>query len=116
MQSRWGRRLSVVLGALFLAFGTAEVIAHRNDTAAALVFWGGALLGGGAMVLVGVRTWPRSAGGGLALVVLGTVAGLVATAWTVLLPVLGVTVIVLGLRDLTGQDTGEAVGHPDGAK
>jgi hypothetical protein len=99
MQSRMGRRLTLTLGGLLLAFGVVEVIAHRDDTAVALLFWGGSLLGGGGLVVAGALVWPRSRGMGLTFVVIGTLAGLLATAWTILIPLLGIAVLVLAVRD-----------------
>jgi uncharacterized membrane protein HdeD (DUF308 family) len=99
MQSRWGRRLTLTLGVLLLAFGVLEVFTHRNDTVPALLFWGLSLLGGGALVLTGARIWPRRTGPALALVVVGSLGGILATAWTLLVPVLALAVIVLAIRD-----------------
>lgn len=101
MQSRLGRRLTPALGVLLLAFGVAEVIAHRDDTVGALLFWGGALLGGGSLVVAGSLVWSRGPLVAAALVVIGTMAGMLATAWTILMPLLGLAVIVLALRDVT---------------
>lgn len=103
MQSRLGRRLTPALGVLLCAFGVAEVIAHRDDTAAALLFWGGALLGGGSLVVAGSLLWSRGPLVAAALVVIGTMAGMLATAWTILMPLLGMTVIGLALRDVSSQ-------------
>ncbi|MFC5175805.1 hypothetical protein [Nocardioides taihuensis] len=106
MRSRVGRWLTLTLGVLLLAFGVAETVAHLGDTVAARVFWSGTLLGGGALVLVGAVLWPRHPRVGFALVTIGAVIGMLPTAWTLVLPVLGITVIVLGVVDLSSS-TGE---------
>jgi hypothetical protein len=100
MQSRWGRRATLVLGAVFLAFGVAESVTHWHDTLAARGFWAGSLLGGAVLVLGGALTWARHPRTSAALVVVGTLAGLLATAWTIAIPLLGITVIALAVRDV----------------
>lgn len=94
MSPTLGRRLGLVWGALLLVFGVLEVVTHRNDTAAALAFWGLTLLGGGALVLAGILLRPSRRTLGQSLLILGTVAGILPTMWTLLMPLLGITVVV----------------------
>ena len=61
------------------------------------VFFGGTLLGGAALILCGpyahVPDKTRRA-----LVVVGAVTGLLASAWTLVLPVLAIVVMVVNVR------------------
>lgn len=95
-----GAHLSLVWGTLLLLVGVAEVWTHRDASAGALAFWSGTLLGGGALVLAGRRLLTRRPGTGLAAISLGTCAGMLATAWTILMPLLGLTVLALAFRDV----------------
>lgn len=106
MQSRTGRRLTLVFGVLLLLFGVVEVVTHRTDTALAIAFWGLSLLGGGILVLAGVWLWPSRPGPALALVIIGTLAGLNATVWTLVMPLLGIAVVVLAVRDASRHHGG----------
>jgi len=88
------RTLGLTLGAIYLGFGTVELYTHRDDTAGALLFWGGSLVGGGALVIAGTLLAERHHALGLSLLTVGAVAGMNATVWTLLIPVLAVLVLV----------------------
>jgi hypothetical protein len=83
--------LGAVVGALYLAFGAGELIAHLDEPVS-LAFWVPSLLGGGLLVLYGIFGRSRYA---TKLVVLGALLGLVATAWTLVIPVLAMVLVVL---------------------
>ena len=79
---------------LFLGLGVAELVTHLDEPLS-LFFWLPALWGGGVLVLVGVfratvRPWLSDL-----LVIIGAFLGLLATAWTILMPVLILTLVVL---------------------
>jgi hypothetical protein len=101
MQSRVGRWLTVTLGLLLLAFGVAETVTHRDDSLGALAFWSGTLFGGATLILTGVLLWPGRPPAGFALVFAGALLGFLPTSWTILLPLLTLTVIVLAIRDVS---------------
>jgi hypothetical protein len=63
-------------------------------------FWFGTLVGGGTLLLLGALPRQAVRGGRLMAVLLGAALGIPATAWTLLLPVLALTVIVLTLMSL----------------
>lgn len=88
--------LAWLLGVVFIALGVVEVavrlVSEEPVDSVAVAFWLVTLCGGGALVLVGV-TRPR--GWSFALVALGCFLGGLATAWTVVLPILAVTLLVL---------------------
>jgi predicted membrane protein len=84
----------MTVGVVLLALGVAELVTHLDEPLS-LFFWLPALWGGGALVLVGVfrttvRPWLSEV-----LVIIGAFLGLLATAWTVLVPVLMLTLVVL---------------------
>ena len=88
------RALGATIGAVFLALGFAELVTHLDDPLS-LLFWPPALSGGGALVLVGVfgpstRPWLS-----LVLLMVGAFLGLLATAWTAVIPVLVFAFFVL---------------------
>ena len=88
------RALGATIGVVFLALGFAEFVTHLDDPLS-LLFWLPALWGGGALVLFGVfrpstRSWLS-----LVLLIVGAFLGLLATAWTVVMPVLVFVFFVL---------------------
>ena len=88
------RALGATIGAVFLTLGFAELVTHLDDPLS-LLFWLPALWGGGALVLVGVfgpspRPWLS-----LVFLIVGAFLGLLATAWTVVMPVLVFAFVVL---------------------
>lgn len=93
------RTLGLSLGILFILFGVVEVIAHRNDTAGALAFWGLSLLGGGASVLAGTLVRPTRRAWGLTLLTIGAVVATNATVWTLLVPIFAIVTVVAAYRD-----------------
>ena len=102
--------LTVVLGVLYVAAGIAETTRAVVSGDGGVPFWFGSLVGGGALVLLGqvLRRHPRPY---VVLVTVGCLAGVLATMWTLVVPVLAVIVIVLAWRragDAGGQlDQGE---------
>lgn len=91
--------LAVTLGVLYVAAGVAETTRAVVSGDGGIAFWFGALVGGGALVLLGTFAFhgrPRLRGW---LVVVGSLAGVLATMWTLVVPVLALAVVVLvGLR------------------
>lgn len=103
------RRLSFALAALYTAMGTLEVVLKvADDTAVAtVVFFEGTLLGGAGLIVCGLvarlSSTPRRV-----CVMLRAAAGLLASAWTLLVPVLALTVIVANAQAPTLPDAGSA--------
>ena len=93
------RPLGLALGVVYTAFGTAELFAHRNEAGSDLLFWGGSLLGGAALLLLGTLVSDRHHALGLALVTAGAAVGMNATLWTVVVPAFAVLVLVQFYRD-----------------
>lgn len=97
------RILGAVVGGGFLILGVAELVARLDDPLP-LLFWLPALWGGGALVLIGVFRTTAHPTLSIALVVVGTAAGLLASFWTILMPVLGLTLVVLTILNTGRQD------------
>jgi hypothetical protein len=100
--SRVTRGLGATVGVVFLMLGVAELVTHLDEPRS-LFFWLPSLWGGGALVLVGVfrtsaRPWLSDV-----LLIIGALLGLLATAWTVLMPVLLLTLVVLTIVRRTRQ-------------
>jgi hypothetical protein len=96
--SRWVRVLGAVVGVIYVVFGLGELLAHAGQPVS-LAFWAPSLLGGGALVLYGI--FGRPSRFSTRLVVVGALLGLVATAWTLIVPVLAIVLVVLTFN--TGQ-------------
>ncbi|MDO8308692.1 MAG: hypothetical protein Q7V58_10105 [Actinomycetota bacterium] len=100
-QARVTRWLAWFVGVAFILLGFVEVLARLLSDEpvdpTALAWWFAALCGGGALVLLGsfVITRPGLA---LAVVMLGCLLGVVATAWTVVLPLLALVLLALRVR------------------
>lgn len=105
MPSALARRTTLSLAAVYLVFGVIEVYTHRDDTVAALLFWGISLLGGGLVVLAGVAAWAARPLVGLVLVVLGALLGFLATIWSLLVPLLMIAAVGLNIRDYAVRPT-----------
>jgi hypothetical protein len=100
------RTLGLILGAIYLAFGSVEVVTHLDDSALALLFWGGSLLGGGSLVIAGTLLLARRRTLGLTLLTVGALVATNATIWTLLLPLFAVFVVVRAYLD---EDPGPTV-------
>lgn len=98
-----------VLGGGLLLLGVAELVT-RLDEPAPLLFWLPTLWGGGALVLVGVFGVRGNPQRSLLCVIVGAVLGFLPSAWTVVMPLLSVALIVL-----TIQQTSSERSVPDGS-
>jgi hypothetical protein len=104
MTPRVVRRLTLALATLYAALGTLEVVLKVVDESAmaTIAFFGGTLLGGAALILCGLYAHVSGTTRRV-LVMLGAVTGLLASAWTLVMPVLAIMVIVVNAR-ATPQD------------
>lgn len=93
----------MVVGGGFFALGVVE-LSMRLEKPLVLLFWLPTLWGGAALVLVGV--FHRAARGQLAvvLVILGTFLGSLASAWTVLMPVLALLLVILTIVNVNRRE------------
>jgi hypothetical protein len=89
------RRLGIVVGSSFLLSGILETIRVLTSGDGGLAFWFGSLFGGGSLVLLGtlgLRSHPLLA---LVAVTVGALAGSLATAWTLVLPLLALWLVAM---------------------
>ncbi len=95
-------RLAAFVGGLFIVLGIIEVAVRvlSDDPLEwdALAFWFLSLCGGGALVLAG-RFVARSGWVSKGLVATGCLVGTVATAWTILLPIVTLVLLTLTILD-----------------
>jgi hypothetical protein len=87
--------LGGVVGGLYVAFGAAELVTHV-DQPVSLIFWITSLWGGGALLLYGIFGRPEVS---TRMVTFGALLGLVATAWTLVIPLLAIALVILAIRD-----------------
>lgn len=102
--------LTRFLAALYIVAGIAETTRAIITGDGGIPFWFGSLVGGGAMILLGAfgfRHRPRLSFG---LITAGCLAGVLATMWTLVVPLVAVAVIILALlrtRDELDRIEGE---------
>jgi hypothetical protein len=97
--------LAGTVGGGFFLQGLAELVL-RLDEPMPLLFWLPTLWGGAGLVLVGSFRINRSPGLAKALVMLGAVLGLLPSAWTILMPVL---ILVLVIRTISTSPAKSAI-------
>ena len=87
--------LGGIVGGVYVAFGVLELVTHL-DHPVSLFFWMTSLWGGGALVLYGVFGRPEVS---TRMVTFGALLGMLATAWTLVIPLLSIVLVVLAIRD-----------------
>ena len=97
----------ILLGGLLVAAGVAETVRVLRSGDGGFAFWFGTLVGGGVLILVGtVLLPPRPAVGGV-LTVIGCLAGLLPTMWTIVAPVLLLALAIAAAQRATAGTLGE---------
>lgn len=91
----------IVLGCLLVAAGIAETVRLVLSGNGGFAFWFGTLVGGGLLVLTGTLLLPQKPTHGFILTTIGCVAGLLPTAWTVVVPVLLVALVIATAKQAT---------------
>jgi len=102
-QARAIRPLGAAVVAGFLGLGVIE-LALRLDDPLVLLFWLPTLWGGALLVFLGVFRAARRPQLALVLVVAGAALGSLASAWTLLMPVLAVTLAALAIASELRRD------------
>ncbi|HJQ94115.1 MAG TPA: hypothetical protein VJ935_00205 [Acidimicrobiia bacterium] len=87
------RVLAAAVAGGFFLLGVAELIT-RLDEPAPLLFWLPTLWGGSALVLIGAFRMGHNRRLAKILILVGSVLGLPASAWTLLMPILILALIV----------------------
>lgn len=82
------------LGCLLVAAGVAETARLLRSGDGGFAFWFGTLVGAGALILVGTLLLPRRPVAGCVLTGIGCLAGLLPTMWTVVVPLLLLTLAI----------------------
>lgn len=96
---------------LLVADGIAETVRLTLTGDGGFAFWFGTLVGGGLLVLTGTLLLPRKPTQGFVLTTIGCAAGLLPTAWTMIVPVLLVVLVIATGRQATAAgDSGTASG------
>ncbi len=93
--------LTLGLGLLYVAAGIAESVRAVTSGDGGLWFWLGSLVGGGALVLSGMAVSSRHPNVGRTLICVGSMMGVLATGWTLVVPLIAVAVVVLNLQKPT---------------
>lgn len=106
---RLTRGLTLALGVSYVAAGIGEAVRALRSGDGGLWFWCGTLVGGGSLVLGGLVTARRHPRVGGALITIGCLLGIVATSWTIVVPLFALWVVVLNVRESTAPDAL----HPD---
>nr|WP_300051132.1 hypothetical protein [uncultured Nocardioides sp.] len=95
--------LTLGLGVLYVAAGLAESVRAVTSGDGGLWFWFGTLVGGGALVLSGMAVSSRHPNVGRTLICVGSMMGVLATGWTLVVPLVAVAVVVLNLQKPTSD-------------
>lgn len=93
------RIATLSLGLLYVAAGLAEIAATVTTSGDEAVLLPATLVAGGALVLAGLALTARQPNVGRGLVCVGSLLGILATAGTVVVPMLAVAVVFLTLRE-----------------
>jgi len=109
--------LAWFVGLTFILFGVLEVAVRISSSEpideGALAFWFLSLCGGGSLILAGRFLVTRPSWASKLLVAVGCFAGMVATMWTLLLPVLAGTLLVLTAFEQPDRVTPPEAGPAD---
>ncbi len=101
--------LTVGLGILYFVAGIAETVVRIvTDELDAIPFWFGTLCGGGGAILLGILVYRDSPRMYPMLVIIGCFSGMLATMWTLLVPVIAVIVVVLTIQRVNAEKTAAA--------
>jgi hypothetical protein len=102
---RWEKWFGLGLGALLIAAGIGETIRLTRSGDGGFWFWFPTLVGGGLLVVTGTLLRSRRPVPGLVLTAIGCVVGIPPTLWTVIVPMLLLTLIVVSAKH-TAEVTG----------
>ena len=103
--------LTLFLGVTYIVAGIAETTRAVVTGDGGIAFWFGSLVGGGAMVLLGTLAFRNSPRLSCTLVCVGCLAGVIATAWTIVIPHAALVVMVLALLRVGEESGGRETGR-----
>jgi hypothetical protein len=107
-RSRLTDILTVFVGVLYIAAGIAETTRAIVTGDGGIPFWFGSLVGGGALILLGALAFRHRPRLYCSLITVGCLAGILATVWTLVIPLIALTVVVLAVLR-----TGEEIDRPE---
>ena len=93
---RWLRYVGWFVAIAYIAFGIFDFI-FAGDPWGNRAFVAGLLVVGGALILFGLRTLPRSPWAAAAMISVGAVMGALPVFWSVLAPALAISLVVLSI-------------------
>jgi hypothetical protein len=100
MTVSWGHRLGLGLAAAYFVLGVSALWTNQGEPESALLWSGIALVCGAVMLAAGIiGPWDR-ASVELSLIVCGLLLGIMATLWTLVIPLVAVTVAAVLLREV----------------
>ena len=103
-QTSLARMLTIVLAVIYAVLASLEVILRLEDPDfGAMAFLGGTLFVGSALIFLGLFG-PVPDKFRVAVIMVGIVTGLIATLWTVVVPILAIAIVVLTVRGDGGSD------------
>jgi hypothetical protein len=100
--------LTVFVGVLYIVAGIAETTRAIVTGDGGIPFWFGSLVGGGALILLGTLAFRHRPWLYRSLITVGCLAGVLATMWTLVIPLVALTVVVLAVLR-----TGEEIDRPE---
>jgi hypothetical protein len=104
------RRSGIALGVIYVLLGIVETVRLTVTGDGGFFFWFGTLVGGGTLLLLGAVPRPSTRDVRRDVAVLaGAALGVPATAWTVLVPLLAIS--VMGLTVMSLSDAAGAAGE-----
>jgi biotin transporter BioY len=104
MDSRQGTQMAAVLAIFLVVYGVLAIFTHRDESTRSWLLWVASLLGSATIVVAGLVVRRYHLHVGTALLVVGSVLAVIPTMWTVIMPVLELTVAGLALRDHSKAD------------
>ena len=107
-RARAARLLGGFLGLTYIVLGLVESTIAIRGSDPIVLFWFPALCGGGALVLTGMFTVVRPPLLSIGLVTAGALAAGLATAWTIVGPILSIALIVLRISGTSAPSTSAA--------
>ncbi|WP_296666401.1 hypothetical protein [Demequina sp.] len=92
---RWSKWFGLSMGGLLVIAGIAETVRLVATGDGGFGFWFGSLVVGGVLVIMGTVLLPRHPVAGFVLSSLGALAGILPTMWTIVVPLLLITLVVV---------------------
>lgn len=96
----WQWWFAIAMGLLLVAAGIGETVRLTRSGDGGLWFWFPTLVGGGLLILVGTLIGAKRPVPGLVMLLVGCVAGILPTMWTLVVPVLLIVLAVVSAKQV----------------